>query len=290
MNCISWFNTLIVETSIEGLKKEFKLLAKQQGGYFMPNHLNYNFNDETVYCVDVEKDDQMLSNSYSFSTFVDKRIEEEAKKSIVCIAKKATDLDSKKKYEYFRALNQQINTLIYINEKSEILDKKERINIALTTISDYIKTEPNSPGQSESDYISMETIFGFKGTVTEIRHLYNSLENLEFFNPEENQYDKFNQILITPNHTSTMLVNLQAVTVACDNYKAAYIFSTIEPLFSRLTFRNIDKSRLFKNRLGKPFTESSLSKAKTIFKQRAEVDDTLKDEIDKELNQLINKR
>src|SRR5688572_26921832 len=108
MNCISWFNTLIVETGIEGLKKEFKLLAKQQGGYFMPNHLNYNFNDETVYYADIERDDQMLSSSYSFSTFVDKRIEEETKKSIVCIAEKATDLDSKKKHEYFRALNQQI--------------------------------------------------------------------------------------------------------------------------------------------------------------------------------------
>lgn len=289
MNCIKWFNTLIAENGLEGLKKEFKLLAEQQAGYFMSNHLNYDFNDETVYYVDIEKDGKMLSNSYSFSGFADKKIDEETKGAILCIAEKAAVLDEKKKAEYFMSLNKQINTLAYVNEKSGIPDIRESVRGALAIISDYVKTEPNS--QVQNDYTSAETIFGFKGgTTTGIKALYNSLEILGFFSPEDNQYDRLYRIIITPIHPSTMLVNLQAVTVACDNYKAAYILSKIEPLFSRLSFRNIGKSGLFNNRLGKPFTESDLSKAKTKFKQKAEIDDALKDEIDRELNPLIHKR
>lgn len=287
MNCLDWFNSLIANREGEVLKSDFKLFAKQQGGYFMPNHLNYGFNDESVFYVDIENDGNMLSNSYSFSQFVDKRIDDEYSKVISCISK----LKSKEENNgIITSLKSQLDSLIYLNSTLNIFGKTEKIQTALENIESYIKSGSSTTTQiSESETHLVETVFGFKGKLTEIKPLYNSLENLDFFNSDNNQYESFHQILTTP--TSTKVVNLQtSITVSCDNYKAAYILSKIEPLFSRLNFRNIHKSGLIKNRIGNPFTESGLSKAKTIFRQQAEIDDTLKEEIDRELNPLINKR
>jgi parvulin-like peptidyl-prolyl isomerase len=287
MKCISWFKALIAENGLEGLKKEFKMLAEQQGGYFMPNHLNYDSKDESVFYVDIENDDKMLSNSYSFSQFVDKRIDEEYSKVIVCISEFK---NSAEQNDIITSLKSQLDSLIYLNSTLNILGKTEKIQTRLENIVNYIKSGSSSTTQiSQSETNLVETFFGFKGKRSEIRPLYNSLEILSFFNPDNNQYETFHQILTTP--TSTMVVNLQtSITVSCDNYRAAYILSKIEPLFSRLNFRSIEKSGIIKNRLGNPFTESSLSKAKTIFKQRTQIDDTLKDEIDRVLNPLFNKR
>lgn len=287
MNCLNWFDSLIANRESEVLKNDFKLFAKQQDGYFMPNHPNYDFNDESVFYVDIENDGQMLSNSYSFSQFVDKRIDDEYGKVILCISEFK---NKKEQNDIITSLKSKLDSLIYLNSTLNILGKTEKIKSILENIVNYINSDPSATTQiSESEAHLIETVFGFKGKRTEIRSLYNSLEILGFFNPDINQYESFHQILTIP--SSTTVINLQtSITVSCDNYKAAYILSKIEPLFSRLNFRSIDKSSLIKNRLGKPFTESSLSKAKSIFRQRTEVDATLKNEIDRELNPLINKR
>lgn len=286
MNCLDWFNNLISDREGEVLKNDFKLFAKQQGGYFMPNHPNYDFNDESVFYVDIENDGNMLSNSYYFSQFVDKRIDDEYSKVISYIG----ELKSKEENDgVITSMKSQLDSLIYLNSTLNILEKREKIRTTLENIVSYIKDDTTTTQKNESETPLIETVFGFTGKRTEIKPLYYALENLGFFNPDDNQYESFYQILTIP--TSTKVVNLQTlITVSCDNYKAAYILSKIEPLFSRLNFRNIDKSGLFKNRLGNPFTESSLSKAKTIFRQRAEIDNSLKNEIDRELNPLLNKR
>lgn len=289
MNCLQWFKWLVVDKPFDKLQEEFKAYAKMNCGYFLPKHPNYDINDESVFYVDIEQDGNMTSavSTFSFSQFVEMRIDDEYKKTILCIRElKKGDVQN----DTIDSLKSELNSLLYLNSTSNVLEKREKIKIALENIVNYIKDEMFTTTQiNESETVLIETIFGFKGKLTEIRPLYDSFENLGFFNPDNNQYESFHQILTIP--TSTKVVNLQtSITVSCDNYKAAYILSKIEPLFSRLNFRSIDKSRLIKNRLGNPFTESSLSKAKTIFRQRAEIDNTLKDEIDRELNPLINRR
>jgi hypothetical protein len=287
MNCLEWFNSLIANRESEDLKNDFKLFAKQQGGYFMPNHPSYDFNDESVFYIDLENDGNMVSSSYSFSLFMDNRIDEEYRKVILCISElKIEDQPN----DYIISLKSQLDSLIYLNSTLNIQEKREKINTTLQNVLNYIRDHVSTTTQiSESENQLIETVFGYLGKRTEIKDLYNSLEILGFFNPDINQYESFYKILTTP--SSTKVVNLQTyIKVSCGNNSAAYILSKIEPLFSRLNFRSIDKSGLIKNRLDHPFTESGLSKAKSIFKAKAEIDDTLKNEIDRELSRFLNKR
>lgn len=122
---------------------------------------------------------------------------------------------------------------------------------------------------------------------SDLEFLYNTLCELELLDPYNYNYDHFHQIFITS--TSTMLVNLQPLKVVCDNYKAAFIFRKIEPLFLRLSYRRIGKSGVILNRNSRPFRENHLAKAISIFLKKAEVDDTLKKDIDTVLDTAIDK-
>lgn len=290
MNCLGWFNSLIVNGNLDDLKNEFKAFAKNEGGYFnlIPPH--FEIKDESVFYVDVEQDGNMTNyvRSFSFSQFVIKRIKEEFNKAVVCINDESKYLNGEEKVDNYNSLITQLNTFIYLNTKSDFVEGKEQLIVVLRHLVDLLieKISLNAPSKTDENYLG-ETVFGFKGKVSEARLMYNTLEEIGLLNPDIDQYDIFQTILI--NSTSTMLVNLQnPLQVHCSNYKAAYIFRKMEDLFTRLSFRTIGNSKAILNKKGKPFTEQDLSKALFHFKKNAEIDSHDINEIDKTFLLLSN--
>lgn len=288
MSCIQWFKSLIANRDFESLKMEFRESAKKNGGYFMPKAPFYDFNDESVYYVDEEIGEQMKSKSFTYSSFIEERIKKEANEVMLHIAKTTRTLNENEKADFISTINNELTTLIFLNEKTEILDKREVLNVALRGIRDFIATHaPDKPEDTLREVYIGNNLFGFEGKASEVELLYNILETeeIDFFNPNNYQYQSFNEIL-----TSTMIVNLQPITVSCDNYTAAYILRKIEPLFIRLDFSSIAISKVIYKRNNKPFTRGDLDKALSVFNTKAKIDDTLKKLIDKALYPLISKR
>lgn len=272
-NPIAWFESLIVKGLGSRLHNDFKEYAKQQGGYFMPVHPYNGMNDETVFYIDFEQNQEMHSSVHKFSAYLENKLQEEYRNSIYII-----DTSSLVKDRY-QKLSNILSSLINLSDEIDFFGMNDTLKEIVVKLFAFINKET---GVSVIEENTVKDIFGFTKGTKSIKLLYEILVELRFFDEDINQYDIFNLVLTTiPNHKEIKL------TISCNNQTAAYILRKIEPLFNRLTFRNISTSKIFYNKRGKLITETDLSKALNSFQRKIESSPSFAENIDDFLNKIL---
>lgn len=129
MNCLQWFTSLIVDKEVNVLKEDFKAYAKEMGGYFMPAPPDFIQYDESKFYVDIEQGDNLSTSVNSFDQYVSERIEKESSKSIICLKSEISKLDGAEITTIISRLENDLNTLIYLNSLTDLLNKKKKLNL-----------------------------------------------------------------------------------------------------------------------------------------------------------------
>ena len=276
---IGWFEELIVNFSESYLINEFKSFAKNENGYFMPAIPYTGLNDESVYFIDSEENGEMNSTSFYFHDYINLRLQREYRKVIMQIDDNfdksgRIQIDKVKIIGRIKALSYLATTINFYGQNNLLKDTLQNITFYL-----------DSSGNTVSSIaLSAKNIFGFNSSTRKINEVYTCLQELGFFDSDVDQHDTFSTVLM-----SEVCLDIK-LTVSCTNQKAAYILRRLEPLFYNLTFRTIDKTKIFCNKKGVPFTENDLSKALHIFLSKAYLNSFLKYQIDGVLDYLFVSR
>lgn len=265
---LRFFEFLLLESGSSELHKEFKSIAKDKEGYFLPMHPYNGLDDEYTYFIDYEKHDEMHTISYSFSSFLKERLFSEYSKTVYYIDRRIDETsDDREKHLFITQLLSTLNSFIEIADKQSLANSPLYLH-TLNDLKSYLEkkfsTRTTSNDFHSGELNNTKDTFGFKKGINSISKLYHELVDIGFFDEDENQYRKFYNAL-----TSFDKQEDNTLKVACSIQEAAYIFRELEPLFYNLSFKEIEQSGLFFNKKGKSITANDLSKALNTFKKQS---------------------
>ncbi len=282
---LAFFESLIIRRLTTQIHADFKDLCVQQGGYFMPVHPYNGLNNEEVFFVDIGKPEDMNVSSYSFHDYVSGRLRLEFNLAITNFDKHYFSLESLHQGQFCKSMSATIDSLLtLLDNDNKFYD--QRIKDILLELKKHVhhkSEEVNVPDEFGTE-ITANNVFEFKlnNKRSIVRDLYNVLENLHFFDENFDQFQTFYQVL-----TSETIIHNTQLKVFCSNYKAAYIFRKIEPLFHKLSFSTIGEANIFYNKQGKAFKENDLYKALSKFKREYVNNPDLIADIDELINTLL---
>jgi hypothetical protein len=283
VNPLAWFESLIIADGYVLLHKEFKVHAKEQGGYFLPAHPYNGLTDESVYFIDIISYEDMNMIGYTFESYAGDRVSNEYGVAILNFNKRLTEIAGEKEVERFLALTvASIKSYQEVTQKKKKFNGKDYLNKVLNDLMEYVQYQVSNT-QVDQSGDSVNTIFGFKKGTRTIRLLYECLVSIEFFDESIDQSELFFNILTMPEIDH----GHPKIKVSCSVEKAAYIFRRLEPLFNNLSFRSIEQTGAFINRLNQPFKESGLSKALHFFLEKVKLNSELISDIDNMIRKLL---
>lgn len=135
---------------------------------------------------------------------------------------------------------------------------------------------PKTKTPDKKEATGKRLLFGFNGKPDKLKSIINALcAKVELLNETQSPADMLIQLLLSKD----IKPGKQKIYLDCDNKNFRHIIERLQPLFSNLSYINIERSQSFYSKKGTLLKSNNLSKA-VSFNAKA------KEEIDKIFNQL----